>query len=133
MKVRLSIVLSAFLALVAVPGLAAGEKKAAATAKSGGGPLGDLSPFNAIAKDTLKLVEAGDLKGGKARIKDLETAWDEAEEKMRPLSTEDWETTDQGIDRAIGKLRSPSPKGDACKEALVALIATFDRMQKPKK
>ena len=37
-------------------------------------PLGDFIPFEQIAKDSLKLVEAGDLSDAKTRIKDLETA-----------------------------------------------------------
>ena len=92
--------------------------------------LGDLSKFSQIAEDTLKLAEAGDLAGAKKRIKDLETAWDQAEEKMRPLGGEDWKIADVAIDQALAKLRAKQPEQAACIDKLKTLIATFDRLQK---
>ena len=93
------------------------------------GPLGDLSPFIHIAKETLKIAESGDLKGAKNRIKDLETAWHDAENKMRPMSSDDWRTADKAIDHALAKLRSGKPDQAACIEKLKVLITIFDRLQ----
>ena len=106
-----------------------GGAKPAAKAHAAGS-LGDLSKFSQIAGDTLKLAEAGDLIGAKKRIKDLETAWDQAEEKMRPLNGEDWKIADVAIDQALAKLRAKQPEQAACIEKLKTLIATFDRLQK---
>ncbi len=117
----------ALLSLILAPiGFATGNKASA-------GPLGDLSSYLVIAKDTLKIVDTGDLKAAKVRIKDLETAWDEAEEKMKPMSPDDWETTDQAIDKALAKLRSAKPKQDTATEALKKLISIMEEMKKPKK
>jgi hypothetical protein len=93
--------------------------------------LGDLSRFRAIAADTLKITRTGDLPAAKTRIKDLETAWDDAEAQMRPLDKDAWRTIDKAIDLALTNLRAASPNDAACAAALQALIATMDGVAKP--
>jgi hypothetical protein len=100
------------------------------TSKSG--PLGDLTTYEKIALDTLKLVEKSDFKAAKSRITDLETAWDKAEEKMRPMSPDDWTAVDKSIDRALAKVRSGQPDQKECVTALKALISKLSSMEKPK-
>ncbi|MEI8026712.1 MAG: protein translocase subunit SecF [Pseudomonadota bacterium] len=94
-----------------------------------GGPLGDLTPYEAIAKDALKIVEGGDLKAAKARIKDLESSWDEVEEKLYDMSPESWTSIDKSIDRALAELRSGNPDATACSEALMSLLAKLNSMK----
>ena len=89
------------------------------------GKLGDMSPFQAIAEDTLKLVQANDLAGAKARIKDLETAWDKAEEKLKPVNSAKWTSVDKSIDRALANLRSGTPDAKVCTTSLETLISKF--------
>jgi hypothetical protein len=103
--------------------------KASAAAK---GPLGDLSSFKTIAADTLSITKKGDLKAAKERIRDLESAWDEAEDKMRPMDEDAWDKADKAIDRALAKLRAPTPKKDECIEKLETLLSTFDSLQAAK-
>ena len=87
----------------------------------------DLSSFRSIAEDTLAIVNMDNLKRAKSRIKDLETAWDRAEPKLRPRSPEQWRKIDKAIDTALQQLRADSPQAAAAKEALQNLLAELDQ------
>lgn len=91
--------------------------------------LGDLGEFRTIAVEAAGLVEKGNLDGAKARIKDLETSWDEAEAGLKPRSPADWRTLDKAIDKALAALRASSPTQADCKTTMSELLKTFDSLQ----
>jgi uncharacterized membrane protein YkoI len=121
-RFSLSRALSALSLLLLISGDALAQGSASQTHS-----LGDLSAFRTIAADTLAIVNTGNLTRAKARIKDLETTWDEAEAKLRPRNPERWQIIDKAIDAALGQLRADRPQASGAKDALQSLLATLDQ------
>ncbi|ORV51616.1 hypothetical protein AWC05_25850 [Mycobacterium florentinum] len=88
-------------------------------------PPVEVATFRTITQDTLSKVHAGDQPGAKARIKDLETAWDDDESKLKPMNQIAWHTLDKQIDGVLTAVRAPVPNPATEKQQLTALLTAL--------
>ncbi|MEP6946864.1 MAG: hypothetical protein ABJA02_13165 [Acidobacteriota bacterium] len=110
-----------------------GERKARLPAKpavsgTNAKPLGDLSHFRTIASELRSKLISGDLKTAKARADDLESSWDAAQSKLRPLDPEKWTQMDAAIDETLKKVRSPQPKNSETVGSIDALLSVIQNV-----
>jgi hypothetical protein len=113
-------------ALALLPCLGDAPAVAAQAAAPASG-LGDLTSDKTIASDTLALVEKGDMAGARTRATDLETAWDKAEDTMKPTDPARWRVVDKAIDKVLHAVRSTPPQTADCRTALKDLIGAIDK------
>ena len=88
--------------------------------------LGDLSAMRVIVADTLKLVDAGDIKGAVKRVTAFESAWDKNAAKLKKRDAKLWHKLDVASDVALSTVRYPSATPDEMKKDLGDLLATLD-------
>jgi Repeat of Unknown Function (DUF347) len=88
-------------------------------------PPGETAKFRTIAEDTLAKVRAGDQSGATARIKDLETAWDNDESTLQPLNETAWHVLDGQIDSVLKALRTSKPDPATEIRTLIRLLRTL--------
>ena len=122
----------------ATSGAATGQSAAAPSADTGAAapmpsgqsaiaklPPADVTAFRTIVTDTLAKVQTGDQAGAVARITDLETAWDDAQDRLEPMDPTGWKSLDRKIDNALKAVRSTAPDPTAEKQSLNELLTAL--------
>jgi uncharacterized membrane-anchored protein len=88
-------------------------------------PAAEISKFRTITKDTLEKLQAGDQAAATARIKDLETAWDNDQPTLQPLDESAWQVLDRQIDSALKALRANRPDPVTETQTLTTLLTAL--------
>jgi hypothetical protein len=84
-----------------------------------------VAKFRAVTQDTLAKVQAGDQAGATARVKDLETAWDDDQATLQPLDDTAWTVLDGRIDSVLTALRANKPDPATETQTLTALLTAL--------
>jgi hypothetical protein len=88
-------------------------------------PATDVAEFRQITQDTLTKVQAGDQAGATARIKDLETSWDDKQSTLEAIDSPTWTALDGQIDDALHAVRAKSPDVATETNALTTLLTSL--------
>jgi uncharacterized membrane-anchored protein len=88
-------------------------------------PPAEVTKFRTIAADTLSKVQAGDQAGARARIKDLETAWDDDQSTLQPLDDSGWTVLDGQLDQVLKALRAGNPDPATETQTLTTLLTSL--------
>ncbi|RMI31947.1 COG4705 family protein [Nocardia stercoris] len=88
-------------------------------------PAAEIAKFRTVTQDTLSKVQSGQQAAATARIKDLETAWDQDQDTLQPMDGSDWDVLDGKIDRALKALRAKAPDSAAETQALDDLLTAL--------
>ena len=85
--------------------------------------LGNMAPFETIIGDVQTLHAKGDLAAAQTRITDFETAWDQAQNSLRPINKGYWGNIDDVADAAHRSLAGAGlHAGDRAREQRGASI-----------
>ncbi|MFI1920300.1 hypothetical protein [Nocardia sp. NPDC020380] len=88
-------------------------------------PTAEITKFRSITSDTLTKVQAGRQAAATARIKDLETAWDQDQDTLQPMDKPGWDVLDGKIDKALKAVRAATPDPATETQALTNLLAAL--------
>jgi uncharacterized membrane-anchored protein len=85
-------------------------------------PPTEITKFRTITADTLSSVQAGDQAAARARVKDLESAWDDDQATLQPMDESAWHVLDGQIDSVLKSLRASQPDPSSETQTLNALL-----------
>jgi uncharacterized membrane-anchored protein len=88
-------------------------------------PASTVDRYRTIVRDTQALVDSGDQAGARARITDLETAWDDDEGTLQPENCRAWTFVDTQIDDVLTSVRASHPDQSAEDRAMAGLLTSL--------
>ena len=88
-------------------------------------PATEVAKFRTIAEDSLTKIQAGDQAAATARIKDLETAWDDDQSTLQAQDNTGWTVLDGQIDSVLEALRANNPNPVTETETLTTLLTSL--------
>jgi uncharacterized membrane-anchored protein len=88
-------------------------------------PPAEITKFRTVAQDTLAQVRAGNQSGATARIKDLETAWDDDQATLQPQDETAWTVLDGQIGSVLTAVRASNPDPATETQTLTALLTSL--------
>ena len=88
-------------------------------------PPAEVAKLRTVTQDTLAKVQAGDQTGATARVKDLETAWDDDQTTLQPLDDTAWTVLDGQIDSVLKALRASTPNPATETQTLTTLLTSL--------
>jgi len=88
-------------------------------------PPAEITKFRTVAQDTLAKVQVGNQAGATARVKDLETAWDDDQATLQPLGDTAWTVLDGQIDSILTAVRASNPDPATETQTLTALLTSL--------
>ena len=69
----------------------------------------NMTPYRALAADTLKAFQAHDMATAKTKARELESSWDTNEKALQKKSPEVWGQIDKAMDAFIKPVQGKSP------------------------
>lgn len=107
----------------AAPLSAAQQAQAAQATKAF--PPADVAALRTVTQDALHRLQTGDQKGATARLKDLETTWDDDQSRLQPLDQQGWTLLDGQIDDVLTSARAAQPDAPTEQQAMTALLGSL--------
>jgi hypothetical protein len=91
----------------------------------------DMTPYETMAKESLKLVAAGDMNGALKKARELEEKWDSETADLKQADPDLWTQIDTQMDAAIAALTSTDAK--KATDELKSYLEIVARVPKPEK
>ncbi len=85
-----------------------------------------MTGFKTLVTDVHAIAAQGDLSCVATRVTDLEAAWDDAEDKLRPLDEAQWGGVDGEINAVLKARRAAAPDTAKVPQTLAALQTALD-------